>query len=174
MKNTIPALTVFAGLPGVGKTTLAKIHAKDTQAVYLRVDNIETPFLSLGNVEGQGYEATYNLARENLQLGNNVVVDLVNPLHTTRSMFVRLAKQTDVKLVQFECVLSDELEHKRRVENRDSNDRYNPSWEEVESRVYDAWDEDRDGARTVIDTQNIDDAINVIREKLIETTRGDE
>jgi predicted kinase len=34
-------LIIFGGLPGVGKTTLAKAVAREWEAVYLRVDTIE-------------------------------------------------------------------------------------------------------------------------------------
>ena len=34
-------LIVFSGLPGTGKTTIAKALAAATAAVYLRVDTIE-------------------------------------------------------------------------------------------------------------------------------------
>jgi predicted kinase len=34
-------LIIFGGLPGTGKTTIAKQLAKTVEAVYLRVDTIE-------------------------------------------------------------------------------------------------------------------------------------
>ena len=34
-------LIIIGGLPGVGKTTLAKAAAREWEAVYLRVDTIE-------------------------------------------------------------------------------------------------------------------------------------
>jgi predicted kinase len=36
-----PALIVFGGLPGTGKTALARMLAVRLQAVYLRIDTIE-------------------------------------------------------------------------------------------------------------------------------------
>ena len=41
MENGCPSLVVFSGLPGTGKTTVAKALAATLGAVYLRIDTIE-------------------------------------------------------------------------------------------------------------------------------------
>jgi len=41
MKNSKSILYIFSGLPGTGKSTLAKIIARKLNAVYIRIDTIE-------------------------------------------------------------------------------------------------------------------------------------
>ncbi|MDO4685221.1 MAG: ATP-binding protein [Corynebacterium sp.] len=148
-------LIVFAGLPGVGKTRLAKVVARRTQATYLRVDAIEEPFAVLGDLADRGYQAVANLAAENLALGNDVVVDLVNPLHITRKRFTDLAEEKGAELLQIECQLQDREEHYRRVTGRNRP----PSWEEVCHCHYEPWVEALDGERLLVDTLDFDTAL---------------
>lgn len=164
--KAVQKLIVFSGLPGVGKSTVARAVAGEFGYVYLRVDSIETPFSQKMKVVGEGYEALVNVTRENLSLSNSVVVDLVNPLHLTRRMFLELAQQSEADIVQFECVLYDKDEHRRRLENRMATDQHNPSWQEVLNREYEVWDEYQDGERTIIDTSSDDQAIRKIKEIL--------
>ena len=84
-------LIVFAGLPGVGKTHLARQLAATLHAVYLRIDALESPFTPFGDLRDFGYRSASNVARENLLLGHDVIIDAVNPLHCTRALFVDLA-----------------------------------------------------------------------------------
>jgi predicted kinase len=76
-------LIVFGGLPGVGKTTLAKAVARNMEAVYLRVDTIEQALRSCKMLQAEvgstGYAVAYRLAEENLRIGRTVVADSVNP-----------------------------------------------------------------------------------------------
>ncbi len=81
-------LIVFAGLPGVGKTTVAREVARRLGAMYLRVDTIEQALRAGGTlpagVVAEGYAVAYRVAADNLALGHVVVADLVNPLALTR------------------------------------------------------------------------------------------
>lgn len=147
-------LVVVSGLPGTGKTTLARALVNQSKAAYLRVDVIETPLILAGvEVGGLGYEIVREVAQSNLALGVDVVVDLVNPLPVTRRMWPRLAGEVGARLVVFECQVVDESEHRRRVEGRatDLVGHVVPTWDEVVNRDYVPWDEHRDGPRVLVD-----------------------
>src|ERR1700733_11940471 len=88
-------LIVFGGLPGVGKTTLAKAVAREWGAVYLRIDTIEQALHFSEALQGEvgpaGYLVAYRLAEENLRMGRTVVADAVNPLNMSRDAWLSVA-----------------------------------------------------------------------------------
>lgn len=151
-----PALVVFAGLPGAGKTTLARGVARHLGAAYLRVDTVEQALRDAGTlpagVGAEGYSVLYRVAADNLALGRPVVADLVNPLAVTRDAWRRVAERAGARLVDVEVVCSDPAEHRRRVEGRagDVAGLVLPTWADVEARAaeYEAWDR----TRVVVDT----------------------
>lgn len=150
---------MVGGLPGTGKTTLGRALATSLAAVYLRADVVETPLLGAGiEVGSLGYEIVRELALSNLQLGAQVVVDLVNPWPITRMIWSDLASELDVPLIAFECVIPDEAEHRRRVEARvpDLPGQVVPLWADVVSREYLPWDEARDGPLVRVDMTETD------------------
>ena len=88
-------LIVFGGLPGTGKTTLARALAQELHATYLRIDTIEQALSSsavlVREVGPAGYLVAYALADANLRLGQDVVADSVNPLAITRDAWRKVA-----------------------------------------------------------------------------------
>nr|WP_246751941.1 AAA family ATPase [Bradyrhizobium diazoefficiens] len=52
MKLRAPALIVFGGLPGTGKTTVARELTQRLAATYLRIDTIEQTLRSAGLAVG--------------------------------------------------------------------------------------------------------------------------
>jgi len=59
--------------------------AKALRAIYLRVDVVEQTMLTAGiTVNGpEGYMVCYELAKQNLRLGLDVIADTVNPITIT-------------------------------------------------------------------------------------------
>jgi predicted kinase len=138
-------LIVFGGLPGVGKTTLAKAVARAWDAVYLRVDTIEQALRFAetlhGEVDPAGYLVAYRLAEENLRLGRTVVADSVNPLNMTRDAWLSVAANASKNAIEIEVICSDPSEHRRRLETRkaDIDGLSCPAWQAVLERTYDDW-----------------------------------
>jgi predicted kinase len=138
-------LIAFAGLPGVGKTTIARELARQIGAVHVRIDSIEHALRSSGLLKGSmddaGYRAAYAVAEDNLRLGLTVVADSVNPLPITREAWRDVARRAGAPIIEIEVVCTDGLEHRRRVESRDSDlPGWTLSWQEVLDRDYRDWD----------------------------------
>jgi predicted kinase len=142
-----PRLIIFSGLPGTGKTTLAKRLAARLNAVYLRADTIETALSNGGitDIGGLGYMVGYAVAKENLSIGNSVVADSVNPWQLTRDAWREAAKDAGKCSIDVEIVCSDQREHRRRVEERanDIKGLKPPTWQEVLDRDYHPWSDPR-------------------------------
>ena len=148
-------LVVLGGLPGVGKTTIARELAVTLKAVYVRIDTIEHALRTAGvQVEGEGYSVAYGVAEDNLRLGQIVIADCVNPWTLTRHAWRSVANRAGVRLVQVEIVCSNVEEHRRRVDSRVSDipGHRLPTWEDVMTRDYHAWERDR----LVVDTAGRD------------------
>lgn len=160
---------VVCGMPGSGKTTLASALAARLPAAFLRVDVVETPLILAGiDVGPLGYQVVQEVAASNLVLGIEVVIDLVDPWPQTRRLWRELAARCAATLIVLERVLPDPAEHRRRVEARhpDLRGQVVPTWDEVTSRHYVPWDEERDGPRTVVDMTDTAAALAAVQSRL--------
>lgn len=148
-------LIILSGLPGAGKTTLARELALAAVAVHLRIDTVEQALRGArADVKDEGYRVAYAVAEDNLRLGHVVIADSVNPWPLTREAWRSVAERAGVPSVDVEVVCSDADEHRRRVESRlpDIPGQRLPTWQEVLARDYHPWERER----LVVDTARVD------------------
>ena len=159
-------LIVFGGLPGVGKSTVARAVARELGAVWLRIDRIEQALADSGELpvrpQASGYLVGYGLAGDQLDLGRTVVADCVNPLKITRDAWKAVGDRHGRWTLEVELVCSSPDEHRTRVETRtvDIDRLVPPDWAGVTGREYDEWDRDR----LVIDTatSRVEDSVALV------------
>jgi predicted kinase len=147
-------LAVFAGLPGVGKSTLATRVATALPATVLAVDTVDCMLQRYDVIEPRPGFAAYGvvagLAEAQLAIGHHVIIDAVNPVKAARQLWVDLAARLDVPLRVVEVVCGDDAEHRRRVEARHAARDGVPDWVRVLERR--AEYEPYLGPRLVVDT----------------------
>jgi predicted kinase len=163
-------LIIFGGLPGAGKTTIARELARQLGAMYVRIDSIEQAIRDSETVNqahnDAGYRVAYAIAEDNLRLGRTVVSDSVNPIRLSRDAWIDVAHRAQVRAAEVEVICSDPQQHRQRVETRsaDISGLRLPTWEEVISRDYEPWGR----KHIVIDTtgRSVAESVEEIREAL--------
>ncbi len=163
-------LIVFSGLPGVGKTAIARELAGQLGAIHLRIDSIEQALRTCGkpgDLADTGYRIAYTVAEDNLRLGHTVIADCVNPIELTRATWIAVAERAGVKAVEVEVTCSDPRRHRERVETRpaDISGFRLPTWQEVASREYEPWKR----RHIVIDTagKSVSESTDELRQALL-------
>lgn len=160
-------LIILAGLPGVGKTTIARDAARRLAGVHVRIDSIEHALrqssgCSQRPLDDAGYLAGYAVAEDNLALGRIVIADSVNPWPVTRDAWRAVAWRVGQAAIEIEILCSDRREHRRRIESRtaDIPGFVLPTWQDVVERDYRPWTRER----TVIDTAatSVTEAVDIV------------
>ena len=145
-------LIVMAGLPAAGKSALAARVAVELRWTVLPVDPIEAALWRAGVDRDQptglaAYVVAEDLAREQLRIGGDVIIDAVNDAGLARRQWRSLADEQRVEVAFVEVVCADPEEHRRRLENRrrELKGFPEPTWEEVRARTpgFDGWDDER-------------------------------
>jgi predicted kinase len=164
-------LIALAGLPGVGKSSIAQHLARRSGAIWLRIDSMDQAIWASGTAPSDlfdwSYRAAQAIAADNLALGLDVIADCVNDCQEARDGWETAAQCTGAEVKWLEVVCSDPIEHRRRIETRSSDitGLALPDWNAVAVRSYDAWNRDR----LVIDTAHrnlelcVDEALDLLR-----------
>jgi predicted kinase len=104
-------LIIVGGLPGTGKTTVARELARQLGAMYVRIDSVEQAIRDSETVSKSlndaGYRVAYAVAEDNLRLGRTVISDSVNPIRRTRDAWIGVAHRAQVRAAEVEVICSD-------------------------------------------------------------------
>src|SRR5699024_4267962 len=124
-----------------GKTSVAEIVAARTESVHLSIDAVEESILACALPRGwrvgvAAYEAAGTMAGLNLRLGRTVIVDAVNDSDEALQTWRAAAAGNESRLDFVHLVISDALEHERRVTHRDRDLAHvgEPTWADVQHR----------------------------------------
>ena len=153
MTPTSPVLVAMAGLPGTGKSTLARAIGRESGAVVLAVDAIEAAMwrAGIGGPDAQvstglaAYAVAQTLAGDLLTAGHSVVADAVNAVEPARAAWRNLAAEHGVPIRWLEVTCSDPEIHRERLASRGA--RYEgfrePTWPQVQAREVEPWTDGR-------------------------------
>jgi predicted kinase len=142
---------VLSGLPGTGKSALARRIGGRMRFPVLSVDPIESAILRAGIAPGfatglAAYLVVEALADSQLSLGQSVIVDAVNAVEPAKDMWRQLATRHGAALEIVECCCSDEALHRERLAARRRGlaaSFREPTWDDVQKRwlEYTPWAE---------------------------------
>lgn len=123
-------LVLFSGLPGCGKTSLARQIAQNLACAYFAKDRIQRVLDDhiAGAKPVDGYHILLDLADEHLAMGVNVVLDAVFPLAGFRNMAETMAQKHQALFLPVWCICSDISIWEARFHERVQ---YVPGWSPV-------------------------------------------
>ena len=163
-------LITLAGLPGVGKSSIARVLARRTGAAWLRIDSMDQAIWASGTAPADLLDWTYRAAQavatDNLALGLDVIADCVNDCEEAREGWQIAARKAGAEIAWIEVACSDANEHRRRIETRSTDiaGLSLPGWNAVAGRAYAPWERDHftvDTARRSLE-QCVEEALGLL------------
>ncbi len=152
---------LVCGVPGVGKSTLAEEIAKSLGLPLFSKDKLEASLVENGLVRteqlnGVGYTLLKNLVNEHLSRQQPIIIDFIADKNRVLDLWPELLTKD---LVAIECICTDKVVHKSRIESRQRNipGWYELNWAEIEdiTAKYSPLVSDR----LILDTTNADSSI---------------
>lgn len=126
-----PTLVLFAGIPGSGKTTLARMVARNLQIPVFAKDRVQRVLRDHNLADassGDGYYIILDMADELLSLGLSVILDATFPLDHFRTVASETAARHKARFCALYCYCSDDQVWKDRMKQRVQ---YVPNWKPV-------------------------------------------
>lgn len=112
-----PLLVAMRGMPGIGKSVLARAIALEFGWPVLDKDDIKDVLYGCADAPDRlAYDLQFRLAQRQLQHGLSVVCDSPMLHPGVYAVAAHAADEAGAHLVVLECVLGEAAEHRRRIE----------------------------------------------------------